>query len=66
MVNHHLEEIARGECCKIAQALGMTPAEVQKGISLICGLSPIPSRGYRTSAEPEIIEPEAYVMQGNG
>ena len=66
MVNHHLEEVARGEYRKIAQLLGMTPAEVQKGISLIRGLSPIPSRGYRTSAAPEIIEPEAYVMQGDG
>lgn len=63
MVDHHLEEIARGECRKIAQALGMTAAEVQKDVSLIRSLSPIPSRGYRTSAEPEIIEPEAYVTQ---
>lgn len=66
MVNHHLEEIARGERRKIAQALGMTAAEVQKDISLIRSLSPIPSRGYRTSAEPEIIEPKAYVVQGDG
>lgn len=66
MVDHHLEEIARGECRKIAQALGMTAAEVQKDISLIRSLSPIPSRGYRTSAEPEIIEPEAYVVQEDG
>jgi RNA polymerase sigma-54 factor len=66
MVDHHLEEIARGECRKIAQALGMTAAEVQKDVSLIRSLSPIPSRGYRTSAEPEIIEPEAYVVQGDG
>lgn len=66
LVDHYLEEIARGEYRKIAQALGMTAAEVQKGISLIRSLSPIPSRGYRTSAEPEIIEPEAYVMQRDG
>ena len=65
MVDHHLEEIAQGECRKIAQALGMTPAEVQKDISLIRSLLPIPSRGYRTSAKPEIIEPEACVVQGD-
>lgn len=66
MVDHHLEEIARGESRKIAQALGTTAAEVQKDVSLIRSLSPIPSRGYRTSAEPEIVEPEAYVVQGDG
>jgi RNA polymerase sigma-54 factor len=63
MVDHHLEEIARGECRKIAQALGMAPAEVQKDIAAIRSLSPIPSRGYRITTEPEIIEPEAYVTQ---
>lgn len=63
LVDCYLEEIARGECRKIAQALGMAPAEVQKDIAAIRSLSPIPSRGYRITTEPEIIEPEAYVTQ---
>lgn len=63
LVDCYLEEIARGECRKIAQALGMAPAEVQKDIAVIRSLSPIPSSGYRITTEPEIIEPEAYVTQ---
>jgi RNA polymerase sigma-54 factor len=63
LVDRYLEEIARGECRKIAQALGMAPAEVQKDIAVIRSLSPIPSSGYRITTEPEIIEPEAYVTQ---
>lgn len=63
LVDRYLEEIAQGECRKIAKALGMAPAEVQKDIAVIRSLSPIPSRGYRITTEPEIIEPEAYVTQ---
>lgn len=64
IVAHHLDEVAHGQYGRIAQALNATTGDVKKSISAISSLSPIPSRGYRTNQEPQLIEPEALVEEG--
>lgn len=61
IIDKYLPEAAKREYRVIAENLGVSPEDVKRTVGLISSLSPIPSRGYRTSKEPEIVQPEAYI-----
>jgi RNA polymerase sigma-54 factor len=66
IIDRYLAEVAERKYRIIAKNLGVSPKDVRKAVALISSLSPIPSRGYRTSKEPEIIQPEAYIELVDG
>ena len=62
IVQEHLEELARRDFDRIAEALSISVEQVQEYFTLIRSLNPIPSNGFVTVQEDDrYLIPEAYV-----
>lgn len=60
LIDHYLEEVAQGRITRVAAALNVTPADVQRMVDLIKTLDPKPGRLYSTET-PHYIIPDVNV-----
>ncbi|MBL0386838.1 RNA polymerase factor sigma-54 [Tumebacillus sp. ITR2] len=60
LIDHYLEDVANGRITRVASALSVTPADVQRMVDLLKTLDPKPGRMYSTET-PHYIVPDVYV-----
>jgi RNA polymerase sigma-54 factor len=65
LIDHHLEEVAQGRLKSVAQALGVTPGEVQGMVDLLKTLAPKPGSCYSTDT-PAYIIPDVLIEKVGG
>ncbi|HEU4963134.1 MAG TPA: RNA polymerase factor sigma-54 [Bacilli bacterium] len=65
LIDDHLEDVAQGRITRVAQALHVTPAAVQKMVDLLKTLDPKPGRRYSTDT-PAYIIPDVTVEKVGG
>ncbi|MBO8128302.1 MAG: RNA polymerase factor sigma-54 [Peptococcaceae bacterium] len=62
LINHHLDDLARGRIRKIARRLDVTEEQVAAAVKVIRSLEPKPGRRYNNTAVPFII-PDAVITK---
>lgn len=60
LIDHYLEDVAQGRITRVATALGVSPAEVQRMVDLLKTLDPKPGRKYSTET-PHYIIPDVNI-----
>ncbi len=62
IVSQHMRELEFGQYEKIAEACGVTMADVEAALKVIKGLEPRPARNF-TEETPQYIEPDVFVVK---
>jgi len=65
IVRDHLHELERRQLAKVADALGVSFAEVQEAVTVIASLEPRPAKSLG-GEEPRYISPDVYVHKIDG
>jgi RNA polymerase sigma-54 factor len=61
LIEHHLDDLGEGRITRIAELLGVTPAEVQEAADMIRTLDPKPGRRFGSPNETRYVVPDAAV-----
>lgn len=61
LIQHHLDDLGEGRIPRIAEALGVTPVEVQSAADMIRTLDPKPGRRFGRANETRYVVPDVAV-----
>lgn len=66
VIDHHLDDLAAGRILRIADALDVTPSEVQAAVDLIRMLDPKPGRYFGRPGDTRYVVPDVTVERAGG